>query len=112
MNEDEVTRLSVLPLEILNMNHKRVLPANRDVYTVKTFADLPWAELGILSVAGVGLHASSMFYCDKTLVFDPTGINGGAPEVKKNVRETLNWVLGIATCFKVKSFTLILNGNI
>jgi hypothetical protein len=99
-------------MEILNMINTRVLPANRDVYTVKTFSDLPWAELGILSVAGVGIHASSTFYCDKTFVFNPTGISGEAAEVRKSVSDTLYWITGILTCFKVKSVTLILNGNI
>lgn len=78
----------MFPTEILNMINENVLPADRDVYTVKTFRDLPWAELGILSVPGVGIRASDVFYSDKTLVFDPTGINGEALEVRKNVYET------------------------
>jgi hypothetical protein len=108
----EVSRLSVFPAEILNMINENVLPADRDVYTVKTFRDLPWAELGILSVAGVGIRASDVFYSDKTLVFDPTGIKGDSFEVRKNVYETCHWIEGILTPFSVKSVTLLLYGNI
>ena len=53
-----------------------------------------------------------MFYYDKTLVFDPTGISGGVTAVKENVRETLRELSNILMCNHVKSTTLILNGNI
>ena len=102
----------MFPTEILNLINKDVLPADRDVYTVKTFRDLPWAELGILSVPGVGVRASDVFYRDKTLVFDPTGISGEAREVRKNILETCCWIKGILRRFKVKSVTLLLYGNI
>jgi len=92
--------------------HELVLPNNRDVYTVKKYSDLPWAELGILSVPGVGMEASAMFYYNKTLVFDPTGISGDIAAVKKNVRETLEWLETILEYFQVNSVTVILNGNI
>jgi hypothetical protein len=51
-----------------------------------------------------------MFYCDKTFVFNPTSV--AANVLKKNVRDTLDWMNVILGYFKVKSVTLILYGNI
>jgi hypothetical protein len=81
--------LNNLPGEVRNVLYDLVLPGDdRDVYIVKKISDLP--RLSIMQLpANLGNEASSMFYHDKTLVFDPTGISGGTLAVKENVRETL-----------------------
>lgn len=101
-----------LPGEVRNVLYDLVLPGDdRDVYIVKKISDL--LRLSIMQLpANLGNEASSMFYHDITLVFDPTGISGGTIAVKENVRETLQEMNIILTLHQVKSATLILSGNV